>query len=42
MIEGVNHLFQTAETGQESEYQNIEETLSPQVLALLYDWISDK
>ena len=38
-IEGVNHLFQTAETGQESEYSIIEETISPQALALISDWI---
>ena len=38
-LEGLNHLFQTAETGQESEYAAIEETIAPQVLTLISDWI---
>ena len=38
-MEGLNHLFQTAETGQDSEYQNIEETIAPQALALISEWI---
>ena len=39
-LEGLNHLFQTAETGQESEYSVIEETISTQVLTLISDWIN--
>ena len=38
-MEGLNHLFQTAETGQDSEYPKIEETIAPQVLALISNWI---
>lgn len=34
-----NHLFQTAKTGDESEYAKIEETISPDVLKLVADWI---
>ncbi|HPN33636.1 MAG TPA: alpha/beta fold hydrolase [bacterium] len=36
---GLNHLFQTCQTGAVSEYGAIEETLSPQVLTLIADWI---
>lgn len=35
----LNHLFQTAETGAISEYAKIEETLSPDFLKLVGDWI---
>ncbi len=42
LVEGVNHLFQTAETGSEYEYVQIEETISPKVLNLLSDWILNK
>ena len=34
-----NHLFQTCETGAVEEYQEIEETISPEVLELLVEWI---
>ncbi|MCK4373048.1 MAG: alpha/beta fold hydrolase [candidate division Zixibacteria bacterium] len=36
---GLNHLFQTAVTGSVSEYATIEETLSPDFLKLVGDWI---
>jgi pimeloyl-ACP methyl ester carboxylesterase len=39
LIKGVNHLFQTAGTGSEYEYVQIEETISPLVLNLMSDWI---
>jgi alpha/beta superfamily hydrolase len=39
LIDGVNHLFQTAGTGSEYEYIQIEETISPGVLKLLSEWI---
>ena len=39
-IEGVNHLFQHCDTGALSEYRNIEETISPEVLELMVQWIS--
>lgn len=32
VVEGVNHLFQTAKTGAPVEYQQIEETITPKVL----------
>jgi fermentation-respiration switch protein FrsA (DUF1100 family) len=36
---GLNHLFQTANTGQPSEYASIEETVSPTALKVVGDWI---
>ncbi len=36
---GLNHLFQTAETGSPDEYARIEETISPVVLKYVSDWI---
>ena len=39
LIEDVNHLFQTAVTGSEYEYVQIEETISPYVLSLVSKWI---
>ncbi|WP_242082915.1 alpha/beta hydrolase family protein [Aestuariivivens sediminis] len=39
IIEGVNHLYQTAGTGSEYEYVQIEETISPEVLKLISEWI---
>jgi hypothetical protein len=36
---GLNHLFQTAGTGSEYEYIRTEETISPEVLKLMYGWI---
>ncbi len=36
---GLNHLFQKATTGAVSEYAKIEETISPDVLKLMGDWI---
>jgi uncharacterized protein len=38
-IQGVNHLFQTADIGLPSEYGKIEETLSPSMLDTLKDWL---
>ena len=35
----LNHLFQTSETGSPSEYRKIEETMSPQVLETIANWI---
>lgn len=40
-IPNVNHLFQTAITGKVTEYGEIEETISPDVLALILSWIKD-
>ncbi len=36
---GMNHLFQSCETGSPSEYAEIEETISPMVLEFVGDWI---
>lgn len=36
---GLNHLLQTAETGAESEYAQIEETIAPSALRTIRDWI---
>lgn len=38
-LAGLNHLFQTAETGDESEYTKIAETMSPEAMKLIADWI---
>jgi pimeloyl-ACP methyl ester carboxylesterase len=38
-LPGLNHLFQTAQSGHPSEYGKIEETVSPAVLQLVGDWI---
>jgi pimeloyl-ACP methyl ester carboxylesterase len=35
----LNHLLQTAKTGQIAEYAHIEETIAPVVLALVSDWV---
>ena len=37
---GLNHLFQTAKTGQISEYGQIEETISPDVMDWMATWIT--
>jgi pimeloyl-ACP methyl ester carboxylesterase len=39
---GLNHLFQTAETGAVSEYGKIEETIAPEVLKIVGDWILER
>lgn len=36
---GLNHLFQTSETGKIQEYGKIEETISPRVLEDIAEWI---
>ncbi|MCH7749980.1 MAG: alpha/beta fold hydrolase [Acidobacteria bacterium] len=38
-LAGLNHLFQTAETGSPNEYATIEETISPRALQTMTDWI---
>lgn len=40
-VPGVNHLFQHAKTGAPAEYGAIEETMSPEVLATIGNWIGD-
>ena len=39
-IEGVNHLFQHCTTGAIAEYRNIEETIAPEVLELMIQWLA--
>ena len=38
-LPGLNHLFQTAQTGVPAEYAKIEETISPIALKIISDWI---
>ena len=39
-LSGMNHLLQDARTGSPSEYNNIEETISPTALKIISDWVS--
>jgi hypothetical protein len=39
---GLNHLFQHSETGNTTEYQKIEETISPEVMEKMASWIISK
>ena len=39
-VEGVNHLFQHCQTGIVMEYQQIEETMAPEVLRIITEWIN--
>lgn len=41
-LPGLNHLFQHATTGSPNEYTSIEETISPDVLTLISDWILER
>ena len=41
-LPGLNHLFQTAQTGVPSEYAKIEETISPVTLKIIGDWILEQ
>ena len=41
-FEGLNHLFQHATTGAPGEYAQIEETISPEVLQVIGDWILER
>jgi hypothetical protein len=41
-LPGLNHLFQTAQTGLPSEYAKIEETISPEALKIVGDWILEQ
>jgi uncharacterized protein len=40
MLPGMNHLFQRAETGTVDEYVRIEETMAPEVLEIIREWIA--
>ena len=39
-LAGMNHLLQDAKTGAPSEYNDIEETMSPAALKIITDWLS--
>ncbi len=39
---GLNHLFQTCTTGAPSEYAKIEETMAPEVLKAIGDWVVEQ
>ena len=41
-IEGVNHLFQHCQTGAATEYRDIEETISPEILEKMVQWLSEQ
>jgi len=41
-LKGLNHLLQTADTGDESEYTTIEETISPYAMKIIADWIKEQ
>lgn len=41
-LKNLNHLFQTAETGNVNEYKTIEETFSPNALKIIADWIKER
>lgn len=41
-LSGLNHLFQTAQTGLPAEYVKIEETISPVALKIVGDWILEQ
>jgi hypothetical protein len=41
-LPGLNHLFQTCDTGAPSEYAKIEETMSPLALQTMGDWILEQ
>ncbi len=39
-LPGLNHLFQTAETGAPAEYARISETMAPALLSLVSEWVA--
>ena len=41
VLDNLNHLFQTAETGAMSEYVNLQETFNPDAMKIIGDWIND-
>ncbi len=40
-LAGLNHLFQTSETGRPEEYARIEQTFAPAALQLIGEWIAE-
>lgn len=41
-LKGLNHLFQTCETGALSEYGQLTETFSPEALQIIGDWVVER
>lgn len=41
-LKGLNHLFQTCQTGSIAEYAQIKETMAPEVLKLVGDWVVER
>jgi fermentation-respiration switch protein FrsA (DUF1100 family) len=41
-FKGLNHMFQTAVSGAVTEYGRIEETMAPEALSFIGDWILDR
>lgn len=41
-LDGLNHLFQTAQTGAVAEYRQIEETFAPKAMAVIAQWIREQ
>jgi len=41
-LPGLNHLFQHCTSGSPAEYAEIEETCSPEVLAIMAEWIRSR
>ena len=39
---GLNHLFQTAQSGSPTEYAKIAEVIAPAVLNMISDWILER
>ena len=39
-VPGLNHIFQHAETGSPREFANIEETVAPEALATISQWVA--
>jgi pimeloyl-ACP methyl ester carboxylesterase len=42
LLPGLNHLFQQCKTGALAEYETIEQTMAPEVLDLIADWIAKR
>lgn len=42
LFNGLNHLFQQSKTGLVSEYQQISQTISPEVLEFINDWLAER
>src|SRR2546429_9717701 len=40
-LPGLNHLFQHAPTGSPTEYGGIEETMAPEALSAISDWLAE-